>query len=78
MLKIRPSHKRFDGEGTQIAYRLTLGRENCKQKYGCKEQLRWISQEGDDEVVYLVDPDTGALKRFLLSVVALLPIEGQL
>jgi putative cardiolipin synthase len=68
----------FDQERERVAYRLTLDREHCKQKAGCKGKLRWIEKQGETEVVYMVDPHSGALKRFLLSVVALLPIESQL
>jgi hypothetical protein len=34
--------------------------------------------DGEREVVYLKDPRTGAITRFAVAVVALLPIEGQL
>lgn len=60
------------------AYRLRLDDEQCEQQNDCKGQLRWISQEGEREVVYLGDPHSGAMKRFFLSLISLLPIEGQL
>ena len=68
----------FDAHAPRAAYRLTLQRDDCRHKYECKERLHWTSEEGGKEVVYLVDPQTGVLKRFFLSLVSLLPIEGQL
>jgi putative cardiolipin synthase len=68
----------FDANEGKIAYRVTLDREHCTDKYECEERLRWTAQEDGKEVVYFVDPNTGVLNRFFLSIAALLPIEGQL
>jgi putative cardiolipin synthase len=68
---------RFDANRARVAYRLSLDRD-CKRKYECDERLHWTSEEGGQEVVYLVDPHSGVLTRFFLSLVSLLPIEGQL
>jgi putative cardiolipin synthase len=68
----------FDAEQPRVAYRLSLDREHCDRDYSCDERLRWTGQEGDQEVVYLVDPHSGVLTRFFLSLVSVLPIEGQL
>jgi hypothetical protein len=40
--------------------------------------LRWTEDGPDGQVIYLKDPATGALTRFFISLISLLPIEGQL
>ncbi|UHD14733.1 phospholipase D family protein [Thiocapsa bogorovii] len=68
----------FDTNKTRIAYRVALDRTDCKGEDPCREQLRWIDDADGREVVYLKDPETGALTRFFIALIALLPIEGQL
>lgn len=69
---------RFDANAARTAYRLSLEPDHCRANHDCNESLRWTSHEDGKDVVYLVDPDTGVLTRFFLSLVSLLPIEGQL
>jgi putative cardiolipin synthase len=68
----------FDDNQAHIAYRVSLDRSQCKNQHRCEEQLRWTDEEGGREVIYLKDPETGVLPRFFVSLVSLLPIEGQL
>lgn len=69
----------FDANRAHIAYRLDLDRSHCvEQGDRCRERLRWTSREGEREVVDLREPHTGILERLFLSLLALLPIEGQL
>lgn len=68
----------FDANASLVAYRLSLEPDNCRAKDDCNEKLRWTSQENGEEVIYIVDPNTGVLTRFFLSLISLLPIEGQL
>jgi hypothetical protein len=57
---------------------VSLDRSHCREEHRCKERLRWSDETDGREVVYLKDPNTGALTRFFVALVALLPIEGQL
>ena len=68
----------FDTNKARIAYRVTLDQAHCADNDPCQERLRWSDETDGREVVYLKDPDTGALTRFFVALVALLPIEGQL
>jgi putative cardiolipin synthase len=68
----------FDANQARIAYRVTLDEDRCAHAEGCEGRLRWTSVEDGREVIYLTDPETGALTRFFVSLVSLLPIEGQL
>jgi putative cardiolipin synthase len=68
----------FDENQARIAYRVSLDRSQCGDEQRCEGQLRWTDEEGDRQVVYLKDPQTGALTRFFVSLISLLPIEGQL
>jgi putative cardiolipin synthase len=68
----------FDENHALVAYRVTLDRTQCEEGQRCEGRLRWTASEDSGEVVYLTDPKTGALTRFLVSLVSLLPVEGQL
>ncbi len=68
----------FDTNSGRIAYRVTLDRSHCGEADPCPERLRWTAEEDGREVVYLKDPHTGALTRFFVALISLLPIEGQL
>jgi putative cardiolipin synthase len=68
----------FDANKARIAYRVTLDQSHCQNEQRCEGRLRWTDEEGGREVVYLKDPETGVLTRFFVSLVSLLPIEGQL
>jgi len=68
----------FDDNQAHIAYRVSLDRSKCKDQHRCEERLRWTDEEGGREVIYLKEPKTGVLIRFFVSLVSLLPIEGQL
>jgi putative cardiolipin synthase len=68
----------FEENQARIAYRVTLDRTHCEDERRCEERLRWTDEEGDRQVVHLKDPQTGALTRFFVSLISLLPIEGQL
>jgi putative cardiolipin synthase len=68
----------FDANKASIAYRVSLDRSRCDEEGRCEDGLRWTDQADGEEVVYVRDPQTGALMRFFVSLVSLLPIEGQL
>jgi putative cardiolipin synthase len=68
----------FDDNQAHIAYRVSLDRSKCKDEHRCEERLRWTDEEGGREVIYLKEPKTGVLIRFFVSLISLLPIEGQL
>jgi len=68
----------FDENQAHIAYRVSLDRSQCKNEHRCEERLQWTDEEGGREVIYLKDPETGVLTRFFVSLISLLPIEGQL
>jgi hypothetical protein len=68
----------FDENQARIAYHVTLDRSQCGDEQRCKERLRWTDEEDGRNVVYMTDPKTGALTRFFVSLIGLLPIEGQL
>ncbi|MGB5834794.1 MAG: phospholipase D family protein [Thiohalocapsa sp.] len=68
----------FDENQARIAYRVTLDRSQCGDEQHCKERLRWTDEEDGRNVVYMTDPQTGVLTRFFVSLIGLLPIEGQL
>jgi putative cardiolipin synthase len=68
----------FDANKARIAYRVSLDQRQCEEGQACEGRLRWTDEEGGREVVYLKDPKTGALMRFFVSLVSLLPVEGQL
>lgn len=68
----------FDDNRARIAYRVSLDRTRCSGERSCQGRLRWIDEAPGGEVVYLRDPETGVLTRFFVSLIALLPIEGQL
>jgi len=44
----------------------------------CGGRLKWTDEEPGRQAVYFKDPETGGLTRFFVSLVSLLPIEGQL
>jgi putative cardiolipin synthase len=68
----------FDDNQAHIAYRVSLDRSQCTNEHRCEERLRWTDEEDGRKAVYLKDPETGVLTRFFVSLVSLLPIEGQL
>jgi putative cardiolipin synthase len=68
----------FEENQARIAYRVTLDRTHCEDERRCEGRLRWMDEEGGRQVLYLKDPQTGALTRFFISLVPLLPVEGQL
>jgi len=68
----------FDANQARIAYRVRLDRTGCVGKQHCPGRLRWVDEAPGREVVYLRDPETGVLTRLLVSLISLLPIEGQL
>ncbi len=68
----------FEEHQAHIAYRVSLDRSKCKDEHRCEERLRWTDEEGGREVIYLKEPKTGVLIRFFVSLISLLPIEGQL
>jgi putative cardiolipin synthase len=68
----------FDANKARIAYRVSLDHSHCAEEPSCEGKLRWNDQGSGGQVVYLRDPQTGILTRFLVSLVSLLPIEGQL
>ena len=68
----------FDDNWQRIAYQVSLDQSQCADDRPCSGQLQWTAWEGDREVVYLSEPQTGFLTRFFLGLVSLLPIEGQL
>jgi putative cardiolipin synthase len=68
----------FDANKARIAYRVSLDRSQCEDGHQCEGRRQWTDEEGGREVVYLKDPETGALTRLFVSLVSLLPIEGQL
>jgi len=51
------------------AYRLRLDAD---------EQIEWVARENNTEVVYHSEPATGFWRRFSVSFLRLLPIEGYL
>ena len=68
----------FEANNARIAYRVSLDKSHCEDPRQCEGRLRWTEQDGEREVTYLSDPRTGLLSRFVISLVALLPVEGQL
>jgi putative cardiolipin synthase len=68
----------FDENKAHIAYRVSLDRSHCDDQRECNARLQWTDEQDGRRVVYLKDPETGAPTRLLLSLIALLPIEGQL
>ncbi|NEV64321.1 phospholipase D family protein [Thiorhodococcus minor] len=68
----------FDANRARIAYRVSLDQSHCGDRPQCKGRLQWTDEEGGRSVIYLKDPETGALTRFFVTLIALLPIEGQL
>jgi putative cardiolipin synthase len=68
----------FDEHQAHIAYRVSLDRSQCENAQQCEARLRWTDEEPGRQAVYFKDPETGALTRFFVSLVALLPIEDQL
>lgn len=68
----------FDAKRARIAYQVSLDRSHCNQQPRCEGRLQWTDEEGGRNVVYLKDPETGALTRLFVALIALLPIEGQL
>ena len=68
----------FDANKARVAYRVSLDRDRCADEHQCDGRLRWTDQEGDREVVYARDPQTSLLTRLFVSLVSLLPIDGQL
>jgi putative cardiolipin synthase len=68
----------FDANKARIAYRVTLDQSQRENEQRCEGRPRWTDEEAGPEVVYLKDPETGALTRFFVSLISLLPIEGQL
>ncbi len=68
----------FDANKARIAYQVTLDQPGCPEEDPCNGGLRWTEREDGREVIYLKDPKTGALTRFFVALVSLLPIEGQL
>jgi putative cardiolipin synthase len=68
----------FDEHQAHIAYRVTLDESQCKPEQPCEGRLKWTDEEPGRQAVYYRDPETGALQRFFISLVSLLPIEGQL
>jgi putative cardiolipin synthase len=68
----------FDDNQAHIAYRVNLDRSQCTKEHRCEERLRWTDEQDGRKTVYLKDPETGILTRFFVSLVSLLPIEGQL
>jgi putative cardiolipin synthase len=68
----------FEEHQARIAYRVTLDPGPCEHEQRCKGRLTWSDEEPGRQAVYFKDPETGALKRFFISLVSLLPIEGQL
>jgi putative cardiolipin synthase len=68
----------FEENHARIAYRVTLDRSQCGDQQRCSARLQWTDEQGGRSIVHFKDPETGALTRFLVSLIALLPIEGQL
>jgi len=68
----------FDANKASIAYRVSLDRSHCSEQERCDGKLLWTDEAERAAVVYVRDPQTGALMRFFVSLVSLLPIEGQL
>jgi putative cardiolipin synthase len=68
----------FEENRAQIAYRVSLDRSHCADQQQCDGRLQWTDEQGSRKVVYVKDPETGALTRFFVSLISLLPIEGQL
>jgi putative cardiolipin synthase len=68
----------FDAHGDEVAYRVGLDRSHCEAAESCEERLRWTAVEGGEEVLYHTEPETGAMTRFFVGLLSLLPIEGQL
>jgi putative cardiolipin synthase len=68
----------FEENRAQIAYRVSLDRSHCADQQQCDGRLQWTDEQGSRNVVYVKDPETGALTRFFVSLISLLPIEGQL
>jgi putative cardiolipin synthase len=68
----------FDENKAHVAYRVSLDRSHCDDQRECNARLQWTDEQDGRRVVYLKDPETGALTRFFVSLIALLPIEGQL
>ena len=68
----------FDENQAHIAYRVTLDQSQCENEQRCEGRLRWTDEEAGRQAVYFKDPETGVLTRFFVSLVSLLPIEGQL
>jgi putative cardiolipin synthase len=68
----------FDANRARIAYRVALDRSHCTERHRCDERLRWIDEADGRERVYTKDPETGVLTRLFVSLISLLPIEGQL
>jgi hypothetical protein len=57
---------------------VSLDTAHCAGEQPCQGRLRWIDEQDGRETVYVRDPETGALTRFFVALIALLPIEGQL
>jgi putative cardiolipin synthase len=68
----------FDENKAHVAYRVSLDKSHCDDQHPCKGRLQWTDEQDGHQVVYMKDPETGALTRFFVSLIALLPIEGQL
>jgi putative cardiolipin synthase len=68
----------FDENQARVAYRVSLDTAHCAGEQPCQGRLRWIDEQDGRETVYVRDPETGALTRFFVALIALLPIEGQL
>jgi putative cardiolipin synthase len=68
----------FDDNHASIAYRVTLDRSGCVRGQPCNGRLRWVERQNGREVVYTRDPRTGLLSRLVVTLISLLPIEGQL
>jgi putative cardiolipin synthase len=68
----------LDANRARIAYRVRLDQSQCANERPCEERLRWTDEEGGREIVYLKDPQTGALTRLCVSLVSLLPVKGRL
>jgi putative cardiolipin synthase len=68
----------FEVHASEVAYRLSLDESHCGSEGRCDEGILWTTIEGGEEVVYRQEPKTGAVTRFIVALLSLLPIEGQL
>ena len=67
----------FDDNRDEVAYRLSLVSRDAEDS-GAEARIRWYDKSATGERIWSFDPETGFVKRLLVRLMGLLPIEGQL